>query len=390
MSQLKAPSYTRVSPTRTLQSKIFNRKVKALQRSRIDPSACHLHRICAEQLLDRRSFIKRETPVVLEVGAHGGWYFKAMLKAQNFGGLKQYIQTDISEDRLNQNYEEIKDLIPPGVEFVQICCDEEDENPFGLPDRSVDMICSNLSMHWCNDLEGTMGSFRRTLKRDGFVLMTMFGGNTLYELRSCLSMAQTDTLGGVAPHVSPMVDGAGISTLLLQSGFNLPSIDLDRHVLMYESPFHVMEHISAMGESACHLIKKPLSRDVLAGSAALYDHLYKKNHLIPATFEIFYAIGWSPHPSQASPLERGSATVPLSSISTSEHKDLRKALDQYAENPTDPALQSNAEELWRKLRDDTVATAQKRGIDTRGLDSGSTTTNSPEQLAAKKPAPPFQ
>lgn len=386
---MQAQQFTRSSGYRGLVSKIFNRKVKAMQRSRIDPSTCHLHRICAEQLLERRSFIKRETPVVLEVGAHAGWYFKAMLKANQLGGIKQYIQTDISEDRLNKNYEDIKDLIPPGVEFVQICCDEEDPEPFGLPERSVDMICSNLALHWCNDLESTMSSFRRTLKKDGFLLMTMFGGNTLYELRSSLSMVQTESLGGVAAHVSPMIDGAGISTLMLQSGFNLPSIDLDRHVLLYESPYHLMEHLADMGEGACHMIRRPLSRTTLSCATAVYEHMYRKNDLCPATFEIFYAIGWSPHPSQAKPLERGSAQLPITAISTAEHKDLQRVLDEYAQNPNDPKLQMQAESLWQKLHSETAEGAKKRGIDITGLEPPQADARDPNAGVAK-PEPPFK
>lgn len=387
---MQQPQFTRVSPTRGLTTKFFNRRVKAIHRSRIDPSACQIHKICAEQLLDRRSFIRRETPVVLEVGAHSGWYLKLMLEKNQLGGLKQYIQTDVSEERLNQCYEEVKDKIPAGVEFVQICCDEEDPSPFGLPERSVDMIVSNLSLHWVNDLEGTMTSLRKTVKKDGFVMVTMFGGNTLYELRSSLTLAQSDILGGVAPHVSPMIDGAGISTLMLQAGFNLPSIDLDRHVLMYETPFHLMEHLSAMGESACHIMKKPLHRDVLAGATAVYNHMYKKNELIPATFEVFYSIGWSPAPSQAAPLERGSGTIPLSAISTSEHKELQKVLDQYAENPTDSALQSKAEGLWKKLTQETAEIASRRGMDVRGMD-GKQQLVHPDKVGEEgKPAPPFK
>lgn len=339
-------------------------------------------------MCDRRAFIRRDTPVILEVGAHTGAFFKHMIHSNQLFGVKQFIQTDISEERLNKNYEEIKDLIPSNVEFVQICCNEEDDQPFGLPERSIDMCVSNLSMHWVNDLEKTMLSIRKSLKRDGFLLLSMFGGNTLYELRSSLTMVQTEMLGGVSSHVSPMVDGAGISTLLLQSGFNLPSIDLDRHVLMFETPFHVMEHLGATGEGACHLTRKALPRDVLAGTAAVYQAMYEKNGLIPATFEIFQAIGWSPSPTQAKPLDRGSGVIPLGAISTAEHKELQKVLDTYAQNPTDSGLQEQAENLFLKLRQDTAEMAQRRGVDTRGLDAEK--EDVARALSKSQPAPPFQ
>lgn len=378
---------TRSAPARGLNIKMFDRKVKGLQRSFVSAPACDLHKLCAEQMLDRRAFVKRETPVVLEVGAHTGWYFRHMVERKELHGLKQYIQTDISEDRLNRNYEEIKDIIPPNVEFVQICCDEELQSPFGIPDKSVDMVVSCLSMHWVNDLETTMVNVRKVLKKDGFFLNAMFGGNTLYELRGCFSMAQTEVLGGVSPHISPMIDGAGLSTLVLQAGFSLPTIDLDRHLLLYETPFHLMEHLSVMGESACHYMRRPMNRDVLLGTCAAYDTMYKKNGLTPATFEVFHTIAWCPSPNQAKPLERGSGQIPLSSWNSKNQKKLQTVLDEYAQNPDDAGLQMKAEEIFKQLREESADLMSKRGLDARGFDR-----DRDEELRQKdeKPLPPFQ
>ena len=330
---------------------------------------CDLHKIVADQMLDRRGFIKRETPVVLEVGAHTGWFFRHMLERKQLHGLKQYIQTDISEERLNENYNLVKDLIPPDVEFVQICCDEEVDqkpNPFGIPERSVDLVVSNLSMHWVNDLETTMVSLRKALKKDCFVIMSMFGANTLFELRSSFSLSMNEVHGGVGTHVSPMIDGAGISSLMLQSGYNLTSIDLDRHVLLYDSPFHVLEHIQAMGESACHIHRRPLDRATLATMSAVYQGMYERNRLVPATFEIFHCIAWSPGPGQAKPLDRGAGQIPIQTISTAEHKELQGVLDEYARNPTDEDLREKAEAILIKMREQSEQQLVDKGFDTGG------------------------
>lgn len=376
---------TRTSPTRPITVKIFDRHLKGLQRSFVSSQACNLHKLSAEQMLDRRGFIKRETPVVLEVGAHTGWYFRHMIEKKQLYGLKQYIQTDISEDRLNKNYEEIKDIIPPDVEYVQICCDEEQTSPFGIPEKSVDMAVSCLSMHWVNDLEVAMVNVRRALKRDGFFLCSMFGGNTLYELRSSFSLAQTEVLGGVSPHVSPMIDGAGISTLVLQTGFNLPTIDLDRHLLLYKTPFHLLEHLSVMGESACHYMRVPMDRDVLLGAAACYDTLYRKNELIPATFEIFNLIAWSPSPTQSKPLKRGSGQIPLTVWNSKNQKKLQSVLEEYVQNPDDKDLQMKAEEVFQELREESAELLEKRGVATEDRNR-----DAEAREVRRKPDPPFQ
>ncbi|KAJ3057693.1 NADH dehydrogenase [ubiquinone] 1 alpha subcomplex assembly factor 5, partial [Podochytrium sp. JEL0797] len=63
---------------------------------------------------------------------------------------------------------------------------------------------SSMSMHWVNDLPGALIQIRKCLKPDGVFLGAMVGGETLFELRTSLQLAQIEREGGVAPHVSPM------------------------------------------------------------------------------------------------------------------------------------------------------------------------------------------
>jgi SAM-dependent methyltransferase len=58
-----------------------------------------------------------------------------------------------------------------------------DEELLPLAPRSVDLIVSNLSLHWVNDLPGCLIQIRHSLKDDGLFLASMFGGDTLIELR---------------------------------------------------------------------------------------------------------------------------------------------------------------------------------------------------------------
>jgi NADH dehydrogenase [ubiquinone] 1 alpha subcomplex assembly factor 5 len=45
---------------------------------------------------------------------------------------------------------------------------------------------------------------KEALLPDGLFLGAMFGGDTLFELRTALQLAETDREGGISPHVSPM------------------------------------------------------------------------------------------------------------------------------------------------------------------------------------------
>jgi NADH dehydrogenase [ubiquinone] 1 alpha subcomplex assembly factor 5 len=354
---------TRTSPTRHIDARLFDRVTNAMHRSYAAPARCDLHRRLAEQMLDRRAFVKRDTPVILEAGSHTGWFLRHMLAKKQYFGCKQYIQCDTSEELLNRNYQDCKDLIPPGMEFVQICCDEEEPGAFELPDRSVDMAVSCLSLHWVNELENALVNIRNVLKRDAFLLASIFGGNTLYELRSAFTLADMESRGGVSPHVSPMLDGAGVSELILKAGFALPNIDMDRYVLTYDTPFHLMEHLQDMGEGACHLQRAPfLPRSTVTAMAAIYERLYSKDGLCPATYEVFHTIAWSPSPDQSQPLERGSATISLTQVSSKLHREFQEALVAASKRPEDKTLQTKAEELYARLQEAMEQENAARGI----------------------------
>lgn len=72
--------------------------------------------------------------------------------------------------------------IPAGRDHVYHVLDEEGALPFAP--ASVDLIVSNLDMHWINDLPGFLKRCRLALKPDGVFLAAMLGGATLQELRS--------------------------------------------------------------------------------------------------------------------------------------------------------------------------------------------------------------
>ena len=74
-----------------------------------------------------------------------------------------------------------------------------DEEALPFAPESFDLVMSNLSLHWVNDLPGCLLQIRQTLKPDGLFLAAMFGGGTLVELRNCLMEAESEIAGGVKP-----------------------------------------------------------------------------------------------------------------------------------------------------------------------------------------------
>ncbi|XP_058535630.1 arginine-hydroxylase NDUFAF5, mitochondrial [Ochotona princeps] len=149
----------------------------------------------------------------------------------------------------------------------------------------------------------------------------MFGGDTLYELRCSLQLAETEREGGFSPHVSPFTAVNDLGHLLGRAGFNTLTVDTDEIQVNYPGMFELMEDLQGMGESNCSWNRKALlHRDTMLAAAAVYREMYgNEDGSVPATYQIYYMIGWKYHESQARPAERGSATVSFGELGKINH-----------------------------------------------------------------------
>ncbi|XP_045430910.1 arginine-hydroxylase NDUFAF5, mitochondrial isoform X1 [Pipistrellus kuhlii] len=105
-----------------------------------------------------------------------------------------------------------------------------------------------------------------------------------------------------------------VSSLSLHWVNDLPRAleqDTDEIQVNYPGMFELMEDLQGMGESNCAWNRKALlHRDTMLAAAAVYQEMYRnEDGSVPATYQIYYMIGWKYHDSQARPAERGSATV---------------------------------------------------------------------------------
>ena len=278
---------------------VFNRR--AVRRHR-DRAAAGLEggdvllRESAERLSDRLDDITRSFPLALDLGCHTGQLGRAL---RGRGGIKTLVQCDLSEAMAGR------------AGTPSLAADEE-FLPFG--DETFDLILSNLSLHWVNDLPGALVQARRALRPDGLFLAALLGGETLRELRQALAEAEIAEEDGLSPRVSPMADVRDLGSLLQRAGFALPVVDADTVTVMYADPMAVMTDLRAMGETNAQAeSRKGFTRPgTLAAAAARYGELFGGDDgKVPATFQIITLTGWAPDPSQQQPLKPGSAETRL-------------------------------------------------------------------------------
>lgn len=209
----------------------------------------------------------------------------------------------------------------PNARFI------EDTDILDLKAGAHDLLVHGLSLHWANDPVGQLVQCRHALKPDGLFVATMFGGQTLQELRRCLAQAETEITKGLSPRIAPMGEIRDLGGLLQRAGLALPVADGQILTVSYATAFDLMRDLRAMGEgnALSSRLRHPTRRAVLMRAASLYSEAFGDDDgRITATFDVVTLTGWAPDASQPQPLRPGSAS-----------KRLAEALNA-TETPLDP------------------------------------------------------
>ena len=281
---------------------IFDRARLAHHRARAarqaEPVDFLLHAM-AERLTDRLMDITHRFPLVLDLGAHHGLLGGYI---EGVAGIQTIIQAERSLPQLEK------------ASGLRVAADEE-WLPFA--ENSLDAVFSIGSLHWVNDLPGTLVQIQRALKPDGLFMAMLPGGQTLKELRDAFEQAEIESSGGVSPRISPFIDVRDAGALLQRAGFALPVVDSEMLNITYAHPLKLMRELRAMGEA------NALTQAVKHGTGCslmmqAVDH-YLRNYSmedgrIAATFELVTLTGWKPHASQQQPAKRGSGQVNLKDV----------------------------------------------------------------------------
>lgn len=267
---------------------IFNRALHKKRRERIGAEFADIGFLKAEitqRLVDRLLDIKRSFPTALDLGCHTGQVAEAIPKDK----IGKLIESDFSQAMA-------RDLVI-------------DEELIPFANHSLDAILSAFSLHWVNDLLGTLIQCRHALKPDGLFLAAMPGPRTLQELREAMLKVASDT-GKAYPRIAPFVEVRDAGGLLQRAGYALPVIDSEFITLTYRDFPTLLREIKLMGES------NALSEQFKGLTTANYwqqvqEAYTTKGGLYHVTIELVFMTAWSPHESQQQPAKRGSGKVSL-------------------------------------------------------------------------------
>ena len=306
---------------RLLQSNVFDRRAKLLQqeraaaRSDVD-SFDFLKEEVGYRVADRVLDVAKKMEVGVDLGSGRGW----VLRHLTSHSVARVTGIEMSEAMMDQA------PVPDTEIAVEKLVMDMDGADLPFTDNSVDVVTSCLALHWVNDLPRLFSEVNRILKPDGVFIGALFGGQTLMELRSSLQLAELERQGGFSPHVSPFVEVRDLGSLLNTNNFTLLTIDTDELMVSYPNIFPLLRDLKGMAENnAAFNRKTSLTRETLLATNAIYGDLYGQVRpveegsevgevVLPATFQVYYWIGWKPSTDQPKALKPQKSDVSLKDL----------------------------------------------------------------------------
>ncbi|KAF2824875.1 S-adenosyl-L-methionine-dependent methyltransferase [Ophiobolus disseminans] len=305
----------------------WQQKERAASNTETSRSVDYLRDEVASRLCERVLDINRHFPKVLDLGANACNIGRMLtLPSEDSPGqgprAKRIGTLTAAESSETLLYRDADLPFNKEIDIVREVLPTSELLPYDA--NTFDAVLSSLSLHWINDLPSVLAQVNNILKPDSPFMGVMMGGDSLYELRTALQLAEQDRRGGVSTHTSPLADVRDIGGLLQKAGFNLLTVDVDDIVVDFPDCFSLMKDLQAMGESNAVLgrEKGAIQRDVLLAAEGIYRELHgNEDGSLPATFRLIYMIGWKPAPTQAKPLERGTGMFSIKDYLEKNDKD---------------------------------------------------------------------
>jgi len=244
-----------------------------------DEIALLQNEVCS-RLLEKLEIVKISPQLILDAGTGTG---SAIPGLYSLYKKSQLIALDLSENMLVKAARHGNFLRSPYC----VCADIENL-PF--ENETFDLIFSNLSMQWCNDLDAALLEARRVLKPGGLFVFTTFGPDTLKELKQSWKAIDSDN------HVNQFIDMHDVGDALLADGFVEPVMEAEMMTVTYDSVDDLMHDLKAIGANVTAQSKKPLSAG-LSGKTVLkkvrqHYEKFRQQGVLPASYEIIYGHAW--------------------------------------------------------------------------------------------------
>ena len=260
-----------------------------------------LPREVGRRLIERLQYIRLAPHQILDVGCGTAETCTPLLAQYP---RAHWIGVDISERMLKAARPEgARAWMKRRLRGASSCRVAGDGGRLPVGDNSIDLVFSNLMLHWHPRPHTVFPEWKRVLKKDGLLMFSCFGPDTLKELRAAAA---------ALPNARPMpfVDMHDFGDMMVASGFATPVMDAEAITLTYASPQELLREVRALGgnprDDRAHGL--PSTSQAHALLSAL-EAQRGDDGRIRLTFEVAYGHAWKPQPKSA-----GATTIPVESV----------------------------------------------------------------------------
>lgn len=164
-----------------------------------------------------------------------------------------------------------------GSRLWSVCADLE---RLPLADGAVDLVWSNMALHWLSDPLATFKEFRRVLSANGLLMFSTLGPDSLKELRVAAGAAR----------VHGFIDMHDLGDMLLATGLSAPVMDMELLTFAYPDADTLLADLRSSGQTSARA-DRPRG---LAGKEFARRLRRALGEQPKATYEVVYGHAWKP------------------------------------------------------------------------------------------------
>jgi malonyl-CoA O-methyltransferase len=162
-----------------------------------------------------------------------------------------------------------------GSNELAVCADMQ---YLPLADASVDLVWSNMALHWLSDPLPALREFRRVLAPNGLLMFSTLGPDSLKELRAAAGERR----------VHAFLDMHDLGDMLLAAGLAAPVMDMELITLEYPDADTLLGDLRGSGQTSARA-DRPRGLAGRAFAERLRRALGEKPR---ATFEVVHGHAW--------------------------------------------------------------------------------------------------
>ena len=250
-----------------------------------------LQREVGSRMLERLDYVKIEPQRVLDLGCGSGASLTALAtrypKAQVIGADFCAAMLGAARGQRSQLH-----WLLPFMRKRRPSLLAADALALPFASGAIDLLWSNLMLHWLDDPLPALREMQRTLSVGGLLMFSTLGPDTLKELRASFSDGEI--------HTQRFADMHDYGDMLLECGFSDPVMDVEVLTMTYEHFDDLLRDLRRGGAS-CAMAdrRRGLSgRSAWQAARAAYEKLRRDGRL-PATFEVVYGHAWKSQPTKS-------------------------------------------------------------------------------------------